>query len=84
MSVVTAPFVGVGSAVTIRDLRNHDVFTLTIVPSGLPSALDPDQVRPDSIIAQALLGTRLNDTVSWPTPQGMAEFRITAIDRGTP
>jgi transcription elongation GreA/GreB family factor len=84
MFTATAPTVGVGSSVTVRDLRNRDEFTLTIVPSDHPLAFDPDQIMADSAVAQALLGSRIHDTVAWPTPQGLASFRVTAIAWGTP
>ncbi len=84
MFIATAPIVGVGSSVSVRDLRNRDEFTLTIVPSDHSFPLDPECIKPDSPIAQALLGAGLHDTVTWPTPQGMAGFRITAIDRREP
>lgn len=83
MSIASAPIVGVGSSVTVCDLRDRDEFTLTIVPSHHSHSLDPDWVMPDSPIAQALLGARLHDTVSWLTPHGIAGFRVTAIDRRT-
>lgn len=84
MPTTTAPVVGVGSSVTVRDLRNHDEFTLTIVTAEPSLAFEPEQILPDSTVGQALLGARLHDTVSWPTPQGMVPFRVTAIDRRTP
>lgn len=84
MSITTAPIVGVGDSVTLRDLRNRDEFTLTILPSDGPLAFDPECLSPDSTAAQALLGARLHDTVSWPTPHGMAAFRVTGIERRSP
>jgi transcription elongation GreA/GreB family factor len=84
MSIATAPIVGVGSSVTLRDLRNREEFTLTIVPSDSPLAFDPERLLADSTAAQALLGARLHETVSWPTPHGMTAFRVTAIERRSP
>ena len=84
MFTATVPLVGVGSSVTVRDQRNRDEFTLTIVPSDHSYPLDPDCIKPDSPIARALLGASLHDTVTWSTPQGVAGFRITAIERREP
>lgn len=77
MDHAIAPIVGVGSRIVLRDLRNGDEFAVTIHPTADPE--DPDRVAPRSPIAQALLGARLDDVVSWPTPNGTARFHITAI-----
>lgn len=83
MSITSAPVVGVGSFVTIQDLRNHDEFTLTLIDSGV-GADDPDTIPHDSPVGRALVGGRVGAIVGWSTPEGLARFRIIAIDRGTP
>lgn len=81
MLPASAPIVGVGSCVTVRDLRNHEEFDLTIVGSG--SVRDPDCIAVGTPIAEALVGARVHDIVSWPTPHGPTDFRVTAIGAGS-
>lgn len=78
MRATTSSIVGIGSRVSLLDLCDQDAFSLTILPAGWPPALDA--LPATAPAARALLGARLAEEVSWPTPAGARTFRITAID----
>ncbi len=71
-----AGVVGIGSQVTLLNLEENTVETLTIVG---PGDIRPDGISYDSPVGKALLGKKVGDQVQVSVPAGVLTFRILAL-----
>ncbi len=68
--------VGIGSRVTLLNVEENAIETMTIVG---PGDIRPDGISYDSPVGKALLGKRVGDEVKVAVPAGVLTFRILAL-----
>jgi len=72
--------VGIGSVVTLRDLSNNDVWTITIVGS-VEADPDNDLISNESPLGKALMGQTVGAKITLNVPAGRLRYRIEQISR---
>jgi transcription elongation factor GreA len=72
--------VGVGTKVTLQDMRKGDVLQYSIVGSA---EADPasHKLSNESPVGRAIIGRKPGDKVTVAVPQGSVKFKVLAIER---
>ena len=70
--------VGIGSKVTLKDVKHGDTFKYIVVGSA---EADPSQNRlsNESPVGKAIMGHKAGETVKVATPRGAAKYKIVSI-----
>jgi len=77
---IQTDIVNVGVTVTIYDMDYDEEMSYTIVSSREVDPLN-NHISDQSPIGRALIGTKIGDIVSVEIPDGVAKFKIVAIER---
>lgn len=78
---ITTDSVGIGSLVSIKDVKEGDNYKYTIVSSA---EADPSNHRlsNDSPVGKAIMGKKAGETVKVTTPRGSMKYKIVSIKKG--
>ena len=78
----TAEDVQLGATVKVKEVKNGESFEFSIVGSA---ESDPPNKRlsNESPLGSALIGRRKGETVDVPTPRGMVQYKIEAVNKAT-
>lgn len=78
---ITTDSVGIGSLVSIKDVKEGDNYKYTIVSSA---EADPSNHRlsNDSPVGKAIIGKKAGETVKVTTPRGSMKYKIVSIKKG--
>lgn len=78
---ITTDSVGIGSMVSIKDVKEGDNYKYTIVSSA---EADPSNHRlsNDSPVGKAIMGKKAGETVKVTTPRGSMKYKIVSIKKG--
>ncbi len=77
-SEIKTDAVGIGSKVTLKDVKHGDTFKYIVVGSA---EADPSQNRlsNESPVGKAIMGHKAGETVKVATPRGAAKYKIVSI-----
>lgn len=77
---VTTDAVGVGTKVTLQDMKRGDVVQYSIVGS---SEADPSahKLSNESPVGRAIIGHKPGDKITVTVPQGAKKFKVLAIEK---
>lgn len=80
-SEIKTDAVGIGSTVTLKDVKKGKSFKYVIVGSA---EADPANSRlsNESPVGKAIMGRKVNETVTVNTPRGNVKYKITSIKKG--
>jgi transcription elongation factor GreA len=80
-SEIKTDAVGIGSTVTLRDVKKAKSFKYVVVGSA---EADPNNSRlsNESPVGKAIMGRKVNETVTVTTPRGNVKYKITSIKKG--
>ena len=70
----------IGAKVLLKDLKNQDEFTYSIVPQD-EADFDAGKISVTSPIAKGLLGLKVGDTTEIKIPAGMLKYKVLKISR---
>lgn len=78
---ITTDTVGIGSLVTLKDLKQGDSFKYVVVGSA---EADPSNNRlsNESPVGKAIMGKKAGETVKVATPRGGMKYKIVSIKKG--
>ena len=77
---VSTDMVGIGSKVTIRDIKTKENWELTIVGSA-ESDPSEDRISNESPVGEALVNKKVGDVIQVQTPDGPAKYKIVKISK---
>ena len=77
---VTTDKVGVGTKVTVQDMKAGDIVQYAIVGSS-EAAPAAHKLSNESPVGQAIIGRKPGDKVTVAVPQGSMKFKILTIER---
>lgn len=80
-SEIKTDAVGIGSTVTLKDVKKGKSFKYVVVGSA---EADPANSRlsNESPVGKAIMGRKVNETVAVTTPRGNVKYKITSIKKG--
>ena len=70
----------IGAKVLLKDLKNQDEFTYSIVPQD-EADFDEGKISVTSPIAKGLLGLKVGDTAEIKIPAGVLRYKVLKISR---
>ena len=70
----------IGAKVLLKDLKNQDEFTYSIVPQD-EADFDEGKISVSSPIAKGLLGLKVGETTEIKIPAGILKYKILKISR---
>ena len=70
----------IGAKVLLKDLKNQDEFTYSIVPQD-EADFDAGKISVTSPIAKGLLGLKVGDTTEIKIPAGVLKYKVLKISR---
>ena len=70
----------IGAKVLLKDLKNQDEFTYSIVPQD-EADFDEGKISVTSPIAKGLLGLKVGDTAEIKIPAGVLKYKVLKISR---
>ena len=70
----------IGATVLLKDLKNNDEFSYSIVPQDEPN-FDEGKLSVSSPIAKGLLGLKIGDTTEIKIPAGILKYKVLKITR---
>jgi transcription elongation factor GreA len=79
-SLVNTDTVGIGTKVTLQDMRRGDVLQYSIVGSAEADPTD-HRLSNESPVGRAIMGRKPGEKVTVAVPQGTMQFKILAIER---
>ena len=80
-STLPKGIVSFGTCVTVKDLKYDDEERYVFVGPGEEDyTSDPMKILTNSPLAQAMLGKKVGEVVSFEAPKGVMKYEITAID----
>ena len=79
-SEISTDTVGIGSMVTLEDVKHGDTFKYALVGSA---EADPSQSRlsNESPVGKAIMGHKAGETVKVATPRGAVKYKIVSIKK---
>lgn len=80
-SEIKTDVVGIGSTVTLRDVKKAKSFKYVVVGSA---EADPanSKLSNESPVGKAIMGRKVNETITVTTPRGNVKYKITSIKKG--
>jgi len=79
-SLVNTDTVGIGTKVTLQDMRRGDVLQYSIVGSAEADPTD-HRLSNESPVGRAIMGRKPGEKVTVAVPQGTMQLKILAIER---
>jgi transcription elongation factor GreA len=70
----------IGATVLLKDLKNEDEFSYSIVPQD-EANFDENKISVTSPIAKGLLGLKVGDTAEIRIPAGILKYKVLKISR---
>ncbi len=79
-SSISTDMVGIGTKVTLQDVKSGDVIQYMIVGSAEADPTD-HRLSNESPVGRAILGRKAGEKVTVKVPKGLLQFKVLAIDR---